>query len=71
MTPARFYRAKEILKALAKYGPPHKAKSSKACWFCDMGEAGYSKHGSGFHDDSCIVLSAQIFLDQEGTSDGK
>jgi hypothetical protein len=56
------------LEKAAAFGPDHTQKSEYACWFCDMGGAGYSSKGDGYHDDTgskgdyCAVLAAQETL---------
>lgn len=58
----RLAEAERILKAVSKYGPQQGTISQSACAFCDMGGAGYASRGDGFHDDSCAVKDAQVFL---------
>jgi hypothetical protein len=54
-------KMKSILKRIGEYGPPQGAiEVSSACAFCDMGQAGYSFRGDGFHDDECAVKDAQL-----------
>lgn len=60
-------KAVGVIKRVAEYGPDHKGHSDNACWFCDMGGAGYSTQGDGFHDDrpdKCVTLAAQLVLAQ-------
>lgn len=55
--------ARSILARVAEYGPPQgELQASTACAFCDMGGAGYSSRGDGYHDDNCAVKDAQLFL---------
>ena len=35
-----------------------------ACMGCDMGGAGYSSKGDGFHDDDCFLLQAKAAIDR-------
>jgi hypothetical protein len=50
-TDKQLTKANEILKRLAGYGPDHLKKATHMCWFCDLGDAGYSTQGPGYHDD--------------------
>lgn len=55
--------AESIISRIADYGPPQGEKQDGiACSFCDMGAAGYSSRGDGFHDDQCAIKDAQILL---------
>lgn len=53
----------EILQNISRYGPPQGEKhEGTACAVCDMGGAGYSSRGDGFHDDDCAVKDAQAWI---------
>ncbi len=54
--------AKVLIERVSNLGPDHTKKGETACWFCDMGGAGYSSKGDGFHDDICVVKDAQTIL---------
>lgn len=56
-----------ILVRVAEHGPSSGLyQPGAACGFCDMGYAGYSSRGDGFHDDECAVKDAQEFLERAG-----
>ncbi len=58
------------LKRIAVYGPPQgEVHKFLACAFCDMGGAGYSTRGEGFHDDDCAVKDAQVMLSEYRSSE--
>ena len=53
----------EILRRVAELGPDNGTYAPGiACPFCDMGDAGYSVRGDGYHDDDCPVKDAQEYL---------
>ena len=56
------HEATEIIKQIQDFGPPE--PSPNACWFCDMGGAGYSSKGEGYHDDTCLWGQARNFLEK-------
>ena len=58
--------AREVMERTAKYGPKQGVIADGACAFCDMGGAGYSSRGDGFHDDDCGVMKAQAWLAKHG-----
>ena len=58
--------AREVMERTAKYGPKQGVMADGACAFCDMGGAGYSSRGDGFHDDDCGVMKAQAWLAKHG-----
>lgn len=41
-------------------------ESGYACMFCDMGGAGYSCRGEGFHDDKCPYLTIKAYYETFG-----
>jgi hypothetical protein len=55
-----------LLAKLAEYGPKQGDKSQNSCWLCDMGWAGYSSRGYGFHDNECIAKDAQLLVAELG-----
>lgn len=58
---AKLREAQEIVRQISAYGPDYKIKTpGYACSLCDMGGAGHSSKGDGFHDDYCPVQAAQI-----------
>jgi len=45
---------------------PHEPDTEYSCMYCDMGDAGYSSKGDGYHDDKanccCPVSNAMTAL---------
>ncbi len=54
--------SREVIKEIQNYGPTE--PSDGACWFCDMGGAGYSTKSKGNHDDNCLWCKARAHLEK-------
>ena len=52
------YMAERIVGSSPNDGDP------TICWFCDMGDAGYSSKGPNNHDDGCLFHYAQQALEK-------
>lgn len=61
---AELAEARKIISRIPDFGPCEEPSKDKACWFCDMGAAGYSSKGDGYHDDECLWGASRDYLNR-------
>lgn len=65
---AQLEAANAVIEKIKKYGP-EEPDEKFVCVYCDLGYAGYSSKGVGFHDDDCLLLEARNYQAKYGVGE--